>query len=68
MSNDKYIDNNLDDSVIDDSNLVQCEYCDYITDRDDIEYVNDPYCSDGKITRCPECNNGESFNTYKPKK
>lgn len=61
-------DDELNDNVIDDSNLVQCEYCDYITDWDDVEYVNDPYCSDGKITRCPECNNGESFITYKPKK
>lgn len=46
---------------IDDSNLAQCEYCGYVTDRDDIEYVNDPYCSDGTVSRCPECNEGESF-------
>ena len=48
-------------NMIDDTNLAQCEYCGYVTDRDDIEYVPDPFCSDGTVTRCPECNEGESF-------
>ena len=48
---------------IDDSNLAQCEFCGYVTDRDDIPTANDPY-SDGTVTVCPECNEGESFVRY----
>jgi hypothetical protein len=52
--------------IIDDSNLAQCEYCSYICDWDDVPVVNDnPWCSDGKVTCCPECNQGESFSNYK---
>lgn len=52
--------------IIDDSNLAQCEYCSYICDWDDVPIVNDnPWCSDGKVTCCPECNQGESFSNYK---
>ncbi len=52
---------------IDDSNLVQCEYCGYICDRDEVPTANDPW-SDGTVTVCPECNEGESFLSYEPKK
>ena len=62
MKDDKYI---TDDVVIDDSNLAQCEWCDYVVDWDAVEYVNDPW-SDGKVSKCPRCNEGESFkNTEK---
>lgn len=49
---------------IDDSNLSQCEFCGYVTD--DVPMVNDPY-SDGTVTVCPECNEGESFVSYPAK-
>ncbi len=51
----------------DDSDLAQCEWCGYITSWDDMEYANDPTVSDGSVTRCPACNEGESFKNYKPK-
>jgi hypothetical protein len=52
--------------IIDDSNLAQCDYCSYICDWDDVPVVNDnPWCSDGKVTCCPECNQGETFTNYK---
>ncbi len=63
----------INDNVPDDSNLAQCEDCGYIMDWDDVprttvSYVfNDPWCSDGTVTCCPECNQGESFSSYKPK-
>ena len=46
--------------------LAQCECCGFVVDWEDVEYVNDPW-SDGRVTRCPECNEGESFNNYEPK-
>ncbi len=52
---------------IDDSNLAQCEFCGYIEDWDEIPTANDPWCSDGRVTVCPECNNGESFKDYEVK-
>ena len=55
------------DKVIDDTNLAQCEYCGYVTDWEDVEYVNDHW-SDGTLTRCPDCNHGDSFNNYEVKK
>ena len=58
--------NMMEYKIIDDSNLAQCEYCSYICDWDDVPVVNDnPWCSDGKVTCCPECNQGESFSNYK---
>lgn len=57
----------INDNVVDDSNLAQCEYCGYVTDWDEVEYVNDPW-SDGKVTLCPKCCEGESFNSYDPAK
>lgn len=45
--------------------LAQCDECKHVLPWDDVEYVNDPWCSDGTITVCPECRSGESFNTYK---
>lgn len=57
----------INDNVPDDSNLAQCEYCGFIDDWDEIPMVNDnPWCSDGKVHCCPECNQGESFTSYKP--
>jgi hypothetical protein len=53
--------------MIDDSNLAQCEFCGYVTDWDDVPEVNDTW-SDGKVTCCPECNEGESFSSYDPAK
>lgn len=55
----------LNDNVLDDSNLAKCDYCDFIEDWDSIPKVSDPYCSDGTVTCCPGCNNGESFSNYK---
>jgi hypothetical protein len=52
--------------VTDDSNLVQCEYCGYVCDRDEVPTANDPW-SDGTVTVCPECNEGESFLSYPAK-
>ena len=52
----------------DDSNLAQCEFCGYVTDKDEIPTANDPFCSDGTVTVCPECNEGESFVNYDPDK
>jgi len=43
---------------------VQCEFCGYVTDRDDVPTANDPCCSDGTVTVCPECDEGESFSRY----
>lgn len=57
----------INDNVVDDNNLAQCEYCGYVTDWDEVEYVNDPW-SDGKVTLCPKCCEGESFNSYDPAK
>ena len=56
----------LNDNATDDSNLAQCEYCNFIEDWDSIPNVSDPYCSDGTVTCCPICNQGESFTSYKP--
>jgi len=56
----------LNDNVLDDSNLAHCDYCGYVEDWDEIPNVSDPYCSDGTVTCCPECNQGESFTSYKP--
>ena len=53
-----------DTNIVDDSNLVQCEFCGYVTDRDDVPTASDPCCSDGTVTVCPECNEGESFLRY----
>jgi len=62
-------DNFLNDNVIDDSNLAICDCCGFIDDWDEIPVVNDnPWCSDGTVTCCPECNNGESFTSYKVEK
>ena len=58
--NDKY--------MVDDSNLVQCEFCGYVTDDDDVPTASDPCCSDGTVTVCPECCEGESFSRYDPAK
>jgi hypothetical protein len=63
MTDDKYLINQIDDSVIDDSNLAQCECCGLIVDWTEVEFVNDMW-SDGKISKCPECNEGETFNSY----
>lgn len=57
----------INDNVLDDSNLAKCDYCDFIEDWDSIPRVSDPYCSDGTVTCCPICNQGESFTSYKPK-
>jgi NAD-dependent SIR2 family protein deacetylase len=57
-----------DTNIVDDSNLVQCEYCGYVTDSDDVPTANDPCCSDGTVTVCPECDEGESFLRYDPAK
>ena len=57
----------INDNVLDDSNLAKCDYCDFIEDWDSIPRVSDPYCSDGTVTYCPICNQGESFTSYKPK-
>ena len=46
--------------------LAKCECCGFVTDWEDVEYVNDPW-SDGRVTRCSECNEGESFRNYEPK-
>ncbi len=51
--------------MVDDTNLAQCQYCKVVINWEDVEYVSDPYCSDGTVTRCAECNEGESFNNYK---
>ena len=51
----------------DDSNLAECEYCGFVDDWDEIPTANDPW-SDGTVTVCPECNEGESFLSYEPKK
>lgn len=49
------------------SNLAKCDYCGFVDEWDEIPVVNDnPWCSDGKVTCCPECNQGESFTSYKP--
>jgi hypothetical protein len=53
--------------IVDDTNLAQCEYCGYITDWKNVEYVNDTW-SDSTLTRCPDCNHGDSFNNYEVKK
>jgi len=53
-----------DTNIVDDSNLVQCEFCGYVTDRDDVPTASDPCCSDGTVTVCPECDEGESFSRY----
>jgi hypothetical protein len=53
---------------IDDSNLAECEYCGYVEDWNEIPTANDPWCSDGTVTVCPECNEGESFRDYQPEK
>jgi hypothetical protein len=46
-------------------NLAQCDYCKLVIDWDDVPVVNDnPWCSDGTVTCCPECNQGESFSNY----
>ncbi len=52
----------------DDSNLAECEFCGYIEDWDEIPTAADPFCIDGTVTRCPGCNNGESFRDYQPEK
>ncbi len=52
--------------VTDDSNLVQCEYCGYISDLDEVPTARDPW-SDGTVTVCPKCNEGESFRNYEVK-
>ena len=57
-----------DTNIVDDSNLAQCMYCNYVTDWDDIPTAGDPCCSDGTVTVCPECNEGESFSSYDPAK
>jgi len=59
-------DNLLNDNVLDDSNLAKCDYCGFVEDWDSIPKVSDPYCSDGTVTCCPMCNQGESFTSYKP--
>ena len=43
-----------------------CEYCGYVCDRDEVPTANDPW-SDGTVTVCPECNEGESFLSYPAK-
>jgi hypothetical protein len=48
----------------DDSRLAQCQYCGYVEDWDEIPTANDPCCSDGTVTVCPECDEGESFRNY----
>lgn len=53
---------------IGDSNLAQCEFCGYVIDKDEIPTANDPFCSDGTVTVCPECNEGESFINYDPER
>jgi hypothetical protein len=57
----------LNDNVIDDSNLAQCDYCGFVEDWDEIPNVSDPW-SDGTVTCCPECNQGETFTSYKAEK
>lgn len=52
----------------DDSNLAECEYCGFVEDWNEIPTVNDPWCSDGTVTVCPKCNEGESFRDYQPEK
>ena len=54
--------------MIDDSNLAQCEFCGYVTDWDDVPTAGDPCCSDGTVTVCPDCDEGESFSNYDPAK
>jgi hypothetical protein len=49
--------------MIDDTNLGQCEFCGYVCDWNEIPTANDPW-SDGTVTCCPECNEGESFLRY----
>jgi len=49
-------------------NFVQCDFCNYVSDIDDVPTVNDPWCSDGTVTVCPDCNEGESFSSYKLEK
>jgi len=51
--------------MIDDTNLAQCEYCKVVIAWEDVEYVSDPYCLGGTVTRCTKCNEGESFVNYK---
>lgn len=53
---------------IDDSNLAECEYCGFVEDWNEIPTANDPWCSDGTVTVCPKCNEGESFRDYQPEK
>ncbi len=66
MSDDKYTKQIIDDSVPDDSNLAQCEACGFVVDWDDVAYVND-WWSDGRVTKCEQCNEAETFNSYPAK-
>jgi len=68
MKDDKYLPDNINDSVIDDADLRQCEWCDYVIHKDEIPTANDPTCSDGTIQYCPECDEGEPFKIYIAKK
>lgn len=63
MKDDKYLRDEIDDS-----NLRQCKFCNYIINEDDIPTGNDPFSGESGLAYCPQCNEGEPFTIYRPKK
>lgn len=68
MKDDKYLPDFVDFSEINDADLRQCEYCGYITHKDEIPTGRDPFSGEAGLAYCPECNEGEPFKKYEPKK
>lgn len=56
----------IDDNVVDDSDLAQCQWCGYVTEWDEVPRCND--ANDELIQYCPECDVGEPFVGYDPAK